>query len=392
MCKRTICIISLSPVSRDARVLRQVKFLSPHYSIIVIGYGSPHPSWSDNKNIRWISVNNHERHKISSFALLLMGKLFPQAYEWWYWRKKPHKQALEYARSIQLDAIYANDWDSLPIAVKGAHSQNAIIVFDAHEYTIGQYQYRLLTRLFKLPAIKYLLEKNTQNVHASITVEETIAERYRREFALDPIVVLNAPEYNPAPERTLDQTNIKLIHHGGALRIRRLEAMIETIILADQRYSLTFMLVGDDKEYIQFLRETAKRLTPGRVHFIDPVSPEEIVNILHKYDIGFFILKPVHESYLHALPNKFFDFVMAGLAVCIGPSPAMSNLARNYGFGCVAPTFDPLDVAALLNHTESVQWESMRQRALEAAKELNAEKEMDKVLILFDHLLDEVGN
>jgi hypothetical protein len=38
----------------------------------------------------------------------------------WYWSKKPYQQALEYVLQSRCDAILANDWDSLPVAVKAA--------------------------------------------------------------------------------------------------------------------------------------------------------------------------------------------------------------------------------------------------------------------------------
>ena len=33
--------------------------------------------------------------------------------------------------------------------------------------------------------------------------------------------------------------------------------------------------------------------------------------------------------------------LIVGLAVCIGPSPAMADVVRRYGVGVTAPTFDP---------------------------------------------------
>jgi hypothetical protein len=36
----TICIISFSPIARDARVLRQIDYLAPHYDLAVLGHGA----------------------------------------------------------------------------------------------------------------------------------------------------------------------------------------------------------------------------------------------------------------------------------------------------------------------------------------------------------------
>jgi glycosyltransferase involved in cell wall biosynthesis len=93
-----------------------------------------------------------------------------------------------------------------------------------------------------------------------------------------------------------------------------------------------------------------------------------------------------------SLPNKFFDYVMAGLAVCIGPSPSMVEMVNKYGFGCVAPSFDPKDFAKLLNGLTLEQLSRMRASSRKAAKELNAEKEMAKLFELYKKLFEAENN
>lgn len=386
--RKSICLISFSPIERDSRVLRQIKYLAPHYDLTVIGYGKPHAEWRQLPNIRWVPVQRLKPKIHLVLLYLLLGKIWLPAYERWYWLKPQHHQAYRYLQSAQYDAIYANEWDSLPLAANAVTSQKIPIIFDAHEYTIGEYRNVGILKKWLVPsAIAYLLRKYLPNVTASITVGETIAKKYVQEFGINPIVVLNVPGFAPISHRKVDPTNLKLIHHGVAKRGRHLENMIRALSLCDQRFTLYFMLIEHDNGYIKDLKILANKIAPGRVQFIDPVSPEKIVSTISQYDIGFFILKPVNESYLYALPNKFFDFIMAGLAACIGPSPEMAALVQKYKFGCIAPTFEPHDVAKILHQTSTPQWESMRSSAREAARELNAEKEMKKIITLVNQLL-----
>ena len=81
---KSICIISMSPVARDIRVLRQIKYLAPYYNLTVIGYGQPHPSWSNMDSIVWNPVDrqyklsflnkiiNYILHKTSIICLKLL--------------------------------------------------------------------------------------------------------------------------------------------------------------------------------------------------------------------------------------------------------------------------------------------------------------------------------
>jgi hypothetical protein len=164
--------------------------------------------------------------------------------------------------------------------------------------------------------------------------------------------------------------------------------MIETLSLTDARYVLHLMLMDRSRGYISDLKGMAQRLAPGRVFFHPPVPPREIVNRISEFDIGFYLIPAVSFNQLAALPNKFFDFVMAGLAVCIGPSPEMARLVRQFGFGLVAPSLDPQSVAALLNALSVEEIDQMKQRALKARDSLNADTELAKLVELYAGLFE----
>lgn len=106
--------------------------------------------------------------------------------------------------------------------------------------------------------------------------------------------------------------------------------MIDTIRLCDRRYHLSFMLVGDEG-YIRHLRIYADRVAPGRVTFLDPVAPDQIMPKIASFDMGIYLLQPTNYNSSIALPNKLFDFIHAGLAVCVGPSPGMAAFVRECG-------------------------------------------------------------
>lgn len=390
--EKSICLISFSPIYRDARVLRHIQYLSAHYCLTVIGYGSPHPAWQNHPWVKWISVAEDRRSLVKPFrlALLLLGRLFPALYKYWYWQKSHHQLALTEAIASGCHAFHANDWETLPIAAKAARQTEARLVFDAHEYAPLEFENSWRWKLLIAPAITYFLRQYAHLADASITVAPLIAARYQQEFKLNPIVVLNAPDQVPLPDREFDPDQIKLIHHGSANPERRLERMIETVALCDRRYSLHFMLVENNPAYVRSLRKLAEQVAPGRVTFHPPIAPEEIVPWIAEYDMGFYLLELSHNyNNRVALPNKFFDFIVAGLAVCIGPSPAMAEIVHQYGLGCVAPTFDPADVAAMLNRLSVEQLLTMRRAACAAAQQFNANQEMNKVVALYGQLLEE---
>ncbi len=390
---RSVCVISFSPVRNDGRVLRQINYLAQHYALHVIGFGSPHPSWADLRNVHWNPVSLSNLPAPVALALLMLGKIFPIAYEWWFWSKLQHVQALQLAGASGCDVLYANEWDGLCIAAAVARQKRVPVIYDAHEDSVGQYQNSGKLKKWLMPsAIRYLLAKCANEVSSSITVSSPIAQKLQSELGLDPIVVLNAPEKTTVSPHRVDPMHIRLIHHGIAQCNRHLEVMIETIALCDERFSLDLMLVEHDTGYLSELKKLATGLALGRINFRDPVPTEEIVTAISSYDIGFYILIPSSDNQRWALPNKLFEFIMAELAVCIGPSPAMSEVVRRYGCGCVAPSFEAHDVAGLLNSLTVAQIEEMRQSSREASVELNAEKESQKIVAMVDRLLKTTGN
>jgi hypothetical protein len=162
--------------------------------------------------------------------------------------------------------------------------------------------------------------------------------------------------------------------------------MIEVIARSDTRFCLDFMLMPDAGGYLDELKALAVKRAPDRIAFRPPVAPTEIAHTINAYDIGLFLIPPVNFSYQMTLPNKFFEFIMAGLAVAIGPSPAMAAITGQYDLGVVANSFVPEDLARRLNALSAAGIDAMKRHALTAAKEINAETEMTKLLAIYAHL------
>ncbi len=383
--KPRVCILSFSEIRRDARVLRQIEYLAPHYELIVIGYGDADPAWP---GVAWRPLVRRPAHlNQAMYALSLPGgRLAPSLYETGYWQRPHYRDALEMAQAAQADLFYANEWAAVPIAVTAAEVSRAPVIYDAHEYSPLERAEHAIWMAFLSPMITYFLRRYGPRAAAVITVAEPIAQRYRQEFGFNAQVVLNAPAPVEAPTHAVDPERIRLVHHGGAHRDRRLDHMIEALALADQRFSLDFILV-DSGGYVAELRRLADRLAPGRVVFHDPVAPAQIVPRIAEYDAGFYLLRPASYNKAMALPNKLFDFIMAGLAVIVGPSPAMADLVRQYGFGLAAPDFEPATVAGMLNRLTAGEIEIMRSAARQAARVLNADVEMARVVDLCRRLL-----
>ena len=114
---------------------------------------------------------------------------------------------------------------------------------------------------------------------------------------------------------------------------------------------------------------------------------EQLVAFSAGYDVGLFLLPPTNFNYRMALPNKFFEFMQARLAIAIGPSPEMARIVRQFDCGLVADSFDPKELAGLLNACSHEDFDRMKDGADRAATVHNAEANEGLFLSMVEDLL-----
>jgi len=171
---------------------------------------------------------------------------------------------------------------------------------------------------------------------------------------------------------------IGLIHHGGAMKGRKLELMIKMMKYLDpDKYELTFMLVRSDPEYYNYLVKISQKY--GNIRFIEPVCFSEITNTLNNYDIGIYILKPANYNDKHALPNKLFEFIQARLAIAIGPSVEMVKIVDRYNLGVHSKDFSPKSLAKAIIQLTPEKIMEYKRNSDKYAKELSAEENINKI-------------
>jgi len=357
-----ILVISFSPLGRDPRVLRQLRSLvRAGYEVTAAGYTSP-----GIESVKWWKVEVVERTLLSKAIAVL--KLKSHCYLSYYNSMAPVKslkQQWRDAGSPQFDLVLANDVESLPVALKIADSSPVFL--DAHEYAPaewGGFFWRFFFSGFK----EWLCRVYLSKAAVMSTVCQGIADEYQSHFGVQPMVMLNAPYIYDAQPHPLSNSRIRLVHHGIAARERALEEMVRAMDELDDRYELYLYLVSvrEPDPYIEEL----KAMACDRVHFMSPVATEEIVPMLNRYDIGLAVIPPNNLNYQMCLPNKFFEFVQARLAIVTGPSQEMARLVRQYDLGRVSDDFSAQSIAKTVQSMSCHDLWHCKQQSDAAAKEL----------------------
>jgi glycogen synthase len=263
-------------------------------------------------------------------------------------------------RMSHADIVHAHDLDTLPAGWLIARRAKARLVYDAHELYTGFD--RDPPRLW-LAVARRLEGALARRAAAVVTVSDEIADELARRYGLArrPLVVLNCP---PAEDVTVEP-------HDGPLRAIYQAAAGPGRDLAD------LPAVDGVEVHARVLGASS---APPHVTLHEPVAPELLIAALAPFDVGLVIDRPETENARLALPNKLFEYLMAGLAVVVPDVPAMARLVEREGVGrTYAPGRLGDVLAALAADRPAV--EEMRRRARTAAIErYNAEAQRPALL------------
>jgi len=359
-------VLSFSPLHRDARVQRQIRTLTGICRVTAFGLSDP-----DIEGVEFVDVSQRQRSTLET--ALMACRLKARQFEAVYRSQKSLRKASEALKGHDFSLIVANDIHALPLALEC--QGNAKILFDAHEYAPREFDHWFLWRYFMRDYKEYLCRTRIPQVDAMTTVGPAIADEYAREFGVRPSVVLNAPYHRETPCEPHDGDVIRMVHHGGASRARRLEVMIDAMALLDERFQLDFMLVPNDPGYVKALKNRAS--SDPRIGFVPPIAPDDVVETLSHYDVGLCTYAPYSFNGLHSLPNKFFDFIQARLCIAAGPLPEVARLVEQYKCGVMTKDSTTASLAEALRLLDRQRIEAFRQAADAAAAELCFERSAD---------------
>lgn len=370
-----IAIISLSDLSRDPRVYRQISILHPFYEIITAG---TKPSKFD--DIPFFKLI-HNGNQIYQRAIIM--KISKDYYSFY----RSYANYLElgcYLHQEKPDIIIANDIDMLPVALHNRGKSK--VLFDAHEYSPLENNESFLFRMLFKPYRTWLVRKYVTMADSMMTVSDGISEKYYCETGKSPIVVTNSPDFqNIKPSIT--KNIIRLVHHGAAIPERNLESNIRVMAyLPAKKYELHLYLVPTDFKYLKKLKTFASKFP--NVFFHEPVAMIDIAKTINQYDIGVFIVPPVNFNLKYTLPNKFFEFIQARLALATGPSPEMAKIIKANNIGIVSCNYNPRNMAERILELTPEKIQEFKSNSDKVAYDYSAEKNKDIILGMVAELIN----
>lgn len=356
--RASVLVVAFSQLRSDARVLRQLRLLTPDYDVSTVGYGEAPDGVVSHVRIPDELVYWHKDRSL----------LLQRRYAAVWARNAVHRHLLGVLPRGTYDVVLANDADTVPLAL--ALQPRGGVHADLHEYAPRQHEDSARWRYFVAPYYRWLVSRYVTACPSVTTVGQGLADQYAEEYGVHARVVVNAAPYHEASPGPVGEP-LRLVHSGGAMRVRELERMIHGVEAASADVTLDLYLVPTDAAYHAELAELAA--ASRRVTLHEPVAADRLVETLAAYDVGVYVLPPSGFNAENALPNKVFDFVQARLGLVVGPSPEMARLVRDHGLGAVTDGFTSADLATTLAGITADDVRRWKAASHTAARELSAE-------------------
>lgn len=390
--RQRILVVSYSRIEQDARVLRQISVVARHAHVTTIGYGRRPAGADAHLELRPGALSLPQT--LPGVIALAMRR-FARA----QFMVPGYKAGVELLDDQRWDAVVANDARALPLAFAAAKGGRppgtppAPIWADLHEWAPEERTHITSWRLLVSPYIDFLCREYLPRVQAATTVGPRIAQLYEQVYGVPTRLVRNAPPFadlQPQPVPGLESGpagKIRLVHSGGAVPGRNIEATIDAALALRDTHTLDLFLIpaADGGKYLASLQARAQGAS--NIRFNDAVKPAELPGVLNQFDVGVFWIPPIHANARLTLPNKFFDYVQGRLAIAIGPTVEMVDLLQAWDLGVVAKSFDTADcIASLQAFTRERIWQC-KQNAHRAASQENFEAEAKTISAIVDELL-----
>ncbi len=305
----------------------------------------------------------------------------------WTWNSKLN-DLYNKARPLKCDIWIANDWITLPIAARLVAENGGIYVYDTHEFAIQEYQERWVWRIAQKPIVAALEKKYIEGAKLVSAVSSGIAERVTDIYRLPrpALTIRNTPNYIESSFRPAGDI-IRVLYHGIVSPGRGLEAAIDSVSkwTSDREF---YIRGPGSADYLDSLRKRiASAGLQSRVFLLPPVPMRELVPEARAFDIGFFAL-PGHSLHNEfALPNKFFEYAMAGLALCVSSLSEMAGLISKYQIGSTFAEISSESIADAVNQLSRDRIDQYKRNSLVAARELCWEQESVKLISALNALV-----
>ena len=289
------------------------------------------------------------------------------------------------------DILVANDLDTLLPNYLVSRLKKKPLVFDSHEYFTGVPE--LVNRPFIKNTWKSIERWILPRLKYVITVSDSIAEKYKSEYDISPVVIRNLARNSESItgytryELGIKPEDLILIFQGSGLNIDRGgEELIDAISITP---GVTLVVVGSGDILDVMKQKVMENNISDRVIFIPKLSWENMMRYTKGADVGISIDKDTNLNYYFSLPNKLFEYISAGLAVITSALPEVKKMVEDNRCGIVLNTSSPEEISRsikILRDDRQLLYD-LKKNSRIASEKINWENESKKIYSFYKNIL-----
>lgn len=295
-----------------------------------------------------------------------------------------HIRLFFYLLFRRADLLVANDLDTaFPIWAVSV-VRRIPRVMDAHEYFTEMKEVLSRPRIHRIwvAMARFLLPR----FPIGYTVGAQLAIKFNNEYGVHYGVIRNMPRLRTWEEQNDTQSNF-LLYQGAVNQGRG----FETLVPAMHQIPYQLVICGDGN-YMQELRELIHREgLSDRIQLTGMLTPEALRTWTDRATLGISLPDPLGANQYLALPNKFFDFIEAGLPQITCRYPEYENINQKYPVALLLEEINPDSVANAVNElmADPEKRKSMRAACRTARMEYCWDREEHELTHFYHRILNQ---
>jgi glycosyltransferase involved in cell wall biosynthesis len=253
--------------------------------------------------------------------------------------------------------LHCNDLYALPIgAVIKIFNRRAKVVYDCHEHETEAHVYagkpllKWIAKVFERLFIRF--------ADRVICVSLPIAKSYSQMYRIpQPELVLNCPDLKIEKRQNLFREKFGIasdkrivLFQGEYRKGRGIELLIEGFRqFKDPRVVCVFIGYGPETAMVEQAAREESNI------FVHPTVPSGIhMDYVRSADFGIHLMENTCLNHYYALPNKLFEYAMAGIPVIVSNMLEMARLTKENGIGFVLDRNEPQSLVKVLSEVVTI--------------------------------------
>lgn len=283
----------------------------------------------------------------------------------------------------KIDCVCAIDLDTILPCLFISKIKSVQRVYDAHEYFTEMKELWTRPRVQKM--WRFIEKFSVPQFKYGYTVSEGLAELFNNKYQRSYIVIRNLPMLRPLD--TSIQREKFLLFQGAVNEARGFEYLIPAM----KNISYKLVVCGNGNFMNQLKKLIEENNVQDKVELKGMMLPEDLRPIARKATLGLGLAEREGLNQLHALPNKFTDYMHAGLPQIAMNFPEYQKINNKFKIAVLLDSLSVEIVADTINRVMSDQQllNELEQNAVKAREVYNWQSEENKLVDFYHDIFNE---